>query len=94
MATPVPLRLTVCGLLLALSVKLNTAVRLPTADGVNVTLTVQLLVGVIVWPEQVSAVLVKSAAFVPVIESEVMTRLAPPVLITVSVSAELVVFII
>ena len=41
-AVPVPERLTVCGLPLALSVMLTEAVRLPLAEGVNVTLIVQL----------------------------------------------------
>jgi hypothetical protein len=40
-AVPVPERLTVCGLLLALSEILTEAVRLPLAEGVNVTLIVQ-----------------------------------------------------
>jgi uncharacterized protein YybS (DUF2232 family) len=39
---PVPERLTVCGLPLALSVMLTEAARLPLAEGVNVTLIVQL----------------------------------------------------
>jgi hypothetical protein len=39
---PVPVRLTVCGLPVALSVMLTEAVRLPEAVGVNVTLIVQL----------------------------------------------------
>ena len=38
---PVPERLTVCELPLALSVMLTDAVRLPLAEGVNVTLIVQ-----------------------------------------------------
>jgi len=41
-AVPVPERLTVCGLPLALSVTLTEAVRLPLAEGVKVTLMVQL----------------------------------------------------
>ena len=41
-AVPVPERLTVCGLPLALSVMLTEAVRLPLAEGVKVTLIVQL----------------------------------------------------
>ena len=41
-AVPVPERLTVCGLPLALSVMLTEAVRLPLAEGVNVTRIVQL----------------------------------------------------
>ena len=39
---PLPERLTLCGLPLALSVMLSEAVRLPLAEGVNVTLIVQL----------------------------------------------------
>jgi len=42
-AVPVPERLTDCGLPLALSVMLIEAVRLPLAEGVKVTLMVQLL---------------------------------------------------
>ena len=41
-AVPVPERLAVCGLPLALSVMLTEAVRLPLATGVKVTLMVQL----------------------------------------------------
>ena len=41
-AVPVPERLTICGLPLALSVMLTEAVRLPLAAGLNVTLIVQL----------------------------------------------------
>lgn len=43
---PVPVRLAVCGLLLALSLTLNFPVRVPTAVGVNVTLIVHLLLAV------------------------------------------------
>ena len=39
---PVPVRLTVCGLPAALSVRVIEAARLPTALGVNVTVIVQL----------------------------------------------------
>ena len=42
-AVPVPERVTVWGLPLALSVMLTEAVRLPLAEGLNVTLIVQLL---------------------------------------------------
>jgi hypothetical protein len=38
---PVPVRFTVCGLLLALSVIVNVPGREPVVVGVNVTLTVQ-----------------------------------------------------
>ena len=41
-ATPVPLRLTACGLLLPLSVTVSVPVRKPRAEGVKVTEIVQL----------------------------------------------------
>src|SRR5579885_2785572 len=78
---PVPLRATVCGLVGALSEMLSVAVRDPVAAGVKVTLTwhdafwardVQLLV----W--------LKSPAFGPPIETEVMLSEAEPVLVTVT----------
>ena len=90
-AVPVPVRPNVCGLPLALSVKINEALRLPVADGVNVTLTVQVLLGVSVAPEQVSALLPKSLAFVPPIVTVEIVRLAVPALVTVTGSAALVV---
>jgi hypothetical protein len=74
-----------------LSVKISKALRLPVADGVNVTLTVQVLLGVTVAPEQESAVLAKSLAFVPPIVTVEMVRLAVPVLVTISVWAALIV---
>ena len=42
-ATPVPVRLTICGLPAALSEMLTDAVRVPAAVGVNLTLIMQLL---------------------------------------------------
>jgi hypothetical protein len=76
--------------LLALSVKTSDADLLPVADGLNVTLTVQVFVGVTVWLLQVSAVLVKSPEFVPLMATEEIVRFALPVLVSVSVSAALV----
>ena len=67
------------------------ALRLPTADGVNVTLTAQAPLGVNVAPVQVSALLPKSLAFAPPIATAEMVRLAVPVLVTVSIWAVLVV---
>jgi hypothetical protein len=89
--TPVPVRLTVCGLFEASSVKLSEAVRLPVADGVNVTLTVQVLLGFIVAREQVSALLAKSPASVPPTVTVEIVRSAVPLLVTVSAWAALVV---
>lgn len=59
----------------------------------NVTLTVQFLLGATIAPVQVSAPLVKSPALVPPIATAVMERLAEPVLVTVSVWEALEAFI-
>jgi hypothetical protein len=76
---------------LALSVKFSEALRVPNADGVNVTPTAQVLLGVTVAPVQVSATLTKSLAFAPPTVTDEMVKLAVPVLVTVSVCAALVV---
>ena len=76
---------------LLLSVKFSEALRLPVADGVNLTLTVQVPLGVTVAPVQVSALLAKSLAFVPPSVTVEMVRSPVPVLVTVSVCAALVV---
>ena len=89
---PVPVTFTICGLPLALSVKLNEALRLPVADGVNVTPAVQVALGATVAPVQVSALLAKSLAFVPPSVTAEIDRLAVPVLVTVTDRAALVVF--
>jgi len=94
-SNPVPLKVTVCVLPatpLLLSVKFSEALRVPAADGVNVTPTVQVLLGVTVAPVQVSALLAKSLAFVPPIVTVEMVRLAFPVLVTVTLCAALLVF--
>jgi len=75
-----------------LSAKFSEAVSVPVADGVNVTLTVQVLVGVNVAPVQVSALLAKSASLAPLSVTPVMGRLVVPLLVTVSVCGALVVF--
>jgi hypothetical protein len=90
-AVPVPERVTVCGLFAALSLIERVAVRFPVADGVKVTLTVQVPLGVTVAPVQVAALLAKSPAFVPPIVTVEMVRLAVPELVTVSVWGALVV---
>ncbi len=61
---PVPERLTVCGLPLALSVMLTEAVRVPVAEGVKVTLIVQLAPAATELPHVL--VCAKSPALVPV----------------------------
>jgi hypothetical protein len=61
---PVPVRLTVCGLFPASSLTFNVAVRVPVADGVNVTFTVQAWPAATVPPHVL--VCAKSDAFAPV----------------------------
>jgi hypothetical protein len=90
---PLPVNATACGLPAALSAKLREALRLPVADGTNVTLTAQVLFGVTVAPVQVSVPLAKSTAFVPPIVAVEMVRFAVPLLVTVTVCAALVVLI-
>ena len=81
--TPEPDRATFCGLPPALSVTLTCAERPPTADGVNVTLIVQALVGksVPLLP-QVSAS-AKSPELVPMMEILMPVKLAFPVFVNV-----------
>ena len=80
--TPVPVRLAVCGLPLALSVTVKVPERVPLAAGVNVTLMVQLelaaseLPQLLVWP--------KSALLVPVTAMLEMLKAAPPELVSVT----------
>jgi hypothetical protein len=66
-AIPVPLSVIVCGELRALSVKTSEAVRLPSADGLKLTLTTQLL------PARTApqlSVSLKSLALVPLIATD------------------------
>jgi hypothetical protein len=75
---PVPERLTVCGLPLALSAMLTSAVRVPPAEGVKVTLIVQSAPAATELPQLfVSA---KSLALVPVTVRLVMLKVEVPVL--------------
>lgn len=62
---PVPERLTICGLVMALSAMFSTATRVPVAVGLNMTLTVQLVPAARVEP-QVEADWEKSSEFAPV----------------------------
>ena len=83
---PLPLSATVCGLLLALSARFSVAVRLPVAEGVNVTETVQLAPTARV--EGLSGqvlVRAKSPAFAPVTPTLLIASAAVPVLVTVTV---------
>ena len=86
---PVPERLTVCGLALALSVMLTEALRVPEAEGVKVTLIVQLAPAATELPH--ALVCAKSPGLVPETAMPVMLRVALPVLRRVTVPAVLVV---
>ena len=80
---PVPERLTVCGLPLALSVMLSEAVRLPLAEGVNLTLIVQLAPAATLDPQFLLCA--KSLGFVPVSARLEMLKAELPVLFSVMV---------
>ena len=82
--TPVPLRLTVCGLSLASSVMLTTPVRVPVAVGVKVTLIWQLALAASGPTQPVAA---KS----PLAPTLLMLSGAVPVFVSVTVCEELVV---
>lgn len=81
-ANPVPVRLTVCGLLVALSVKETAAVREPVAVGVKVTPTVQL--APTTTPVLQLLVCAKSLLLVPVMVILVKFNVALPLLVTVT----------
>ncbi len=86
-ATPVPLRPTVCGLPAALSLMLSVALRVPVAVGVKVTLIEQLppvatdVPQLLVWA--------KSPGLAPVREMPLILSAPLPVLLRVTVWAEL-----
>jgi len=84
-AVPVPERLTVWGLPLALSVIDTEAVRLPLAEGVKVTLIVQFAPAGTELPQLL--VWAKSLAFVPVSARLERVKAALPELIRVTVCA-------
>lgn len=84
-ATPVPVRLTVCGLPPALSEMLKVAERFPTAVGVNVTLIVQLPLGATVPLLTQLSVSPKSPGLAPVIAMLMLVKFEFPVLVNVTV---------
>jgi len=85
----VPVTATAWGLPGALSVRVRVAVRLPTVVGVNVTLMVQLLLAA---TEPLHVLLcAKSPGLVPVSPTLLKFKEAFPLLLTVTVCAELVV---
>ena len=82
MEVPVPARLTDWGLPVALSVMASAAVRLPLADGVKVTLMVQLAPAARLDPQLL--VWEKSLAFEPKTAMLVMLNAALPELLKVT----------
>jgi len=90
---PVPLSVKDCGLPVALSVRVTAAVRVPAADGVNVTLMLQFPPFAATELPQLF-VCAKSPLFAPVIPRLLMLSAAFPVFVSVTVCAALVVFII
>src|SRR5208282_1140618 len=85
-ALPVPVRLMLCGLPLALSAILTEAVRLPSAAGLNVTLKVQLPPFAATELPQVLFVRgEKSPLLAPVTEMLVMDRVTLPLFVRVTV---------
>ena len=89
LVVPVPDRLTVCGLPVALSVMLMDADRAPATVGVNVTLIVHDALAARLLPHVV--VRAKSPLLVPVTAMLLIVSDAPPVLLSVTVDAALVV---
>lgn len=84
--TPVPLRLTVCGLLLALSVMVTAPVAAPVVVGENVTEIVHFLPAFSELPH------VFVSAKLPLTAMLVMVRVAEPELVRITFFAALVVF--
>ena len=80
--TPIPLRLTLCGALATESLNTNVAERVPSAVGVNVTVTVQLAPTPSAAPHVVAAL--KSVAFAPVTQILLMPRIAFPEFVTIT----------
>ena len=87
---PVPERLTVWGLPLALSAMLSAAVRVPPAAGVNHTAIVQLAPAATELPQVSTSA--KSLALVPEVARLVILKVAVPVLVRVTVCDELVIW--
>jgi hypothetical protein len=82
-AVPVPERLAVCGLFVALSVTVNVPLRAPVAVGVNVTLIVQLAPAATLAPQLF--VWAKSPLLLPVKVMLVILNAVPWELVSVTV---------
>ena len=88
-AVPVPVRLAVCGLFVALSVTVKVPVRVPVAVGVKVTLMVQVAPAATLVPQLL--VCPKSPLLVPVNVTLLMFNTTPLVFENVIACAALVV---
>ena len=84
---PVPLRATLCGLPVALSVKVTAADSAPINEGVKVTLTVQVPLAATELPQVL--VWLKSPELVPEMATPVTLSAALPLLVRVTDWAEL-----
>jgi hypothetical protein len=91
-ATPVPVRLMVCGLPVALSAIVSVADRAPEALGVNVMLMMQLELGVTGLLVVQVVPLATTNSVLPVEGADVNVRLPVPLFVTVTLCALLVVF--
>jgi len=87
---PTPLRVTCCGLPTPSSVKLRTALRVPSSVGMNLTLTVQLAPASNEVP-QVVALIRKSFGLVPPTSMLLIVKAVVPVFSSVTVFAALAV---
>jgi hypothetical protein len=87
---PVPERVTVCGLLGASSAIVTLPVRAPVTVGVNVTLITQVAAGATMPP--LTQVVPAANAKSPLIVTDERLRVAPPVLVSVTMLAALVLF--
>ena len=92
--SPVPMRLTICALSIALSENVRSAVAIAGTVGENVTLTEQVAFGAMVEPVHVSEPIANCAASVPesVVPPKPKIKLAIPLFVTVMVCGELEVF--
>jgi hypothetical protein len=88
--SPTPVRATLCGLPEAVSVNWRDAVRTPVAEGVKLTLTLQALPLPASELVQLFPLMEKSAAFAPVIATEVKLMDASPFRVAVMVLVLLV----
>lgn len=88
--TPVPFKVTICGLSGAVSAMLTVAVRAPSAAGLNFTIIVQVPTEAAKGLDETQLSLsLNSLALVPVTVTPVMVRAAVPVFVRVMVCAAL-----